>query len=54
MKRDCSVSERVMGEQRMEEINNGNNIIKFPILFVNLKTEAINNGNSHFELKILV
>ena len=35
-----------MGEQRMEEINNGNNIIKFPILFVNLKTEEIKNGNS--------
>ena len=35
-----------MGEQRMEEINNGNNITKFPILFLNLKTEEINNGNS--------
>ena len=35
-----------MGEQRMEEINNGNNIAKFPIFFVNLKTEEINNGKN--------
>ena len=31
LKRDCSVSERVMGEQRIEEINNGNNITKLPV-----------------------
>ena len=46
LKKDCSVSERVMGEQRMEEINNGKNITKFPIVFVNLKTEEINNGTT--------
>ena len=46
LKRDCSVNERVMGEQRMDEINNGNNITKFPIVFVNLKTEEINNGTT--------